>query len=210
MRQKTGVVADIMKKIVFYGDSNTYGYDPRGYLGMRYPQNLIWTGGVSQYFSGKYDVIEEGMNGRLLPSTSGDTSYLKGLLADLQISDIFVMMLGTNDILLTDHPDADVAVEKMDRFLHWFMQEGYVCRLFIIGPVPIGDKSGELSVYHKESIRMNSGFEKLCEKYKVLYRDAGKWDIPLGFDGVHFSEDGHRVFCRHICSMIDEYNKSDL
>ena len=79
----SGVATDAMKKIVFYGDSNTYGYDPRGYLGMRYPQNLIWTSGVSQYYSGKYDVIEEGMNGRLLPSTSGDTSYLKGLLADI-------------------------------------------------------------------------------------------------------------------------------
>ena len=29
-----------MEKIIFYGDSNTYGYDPRGFFGMRYPKEV--------------------------------------------------------------------------------------------------------------------------------------------------------------------------
>ena len=29
---------------VFYGDSNTYGYDPRSMMGDRYPQDVRWTG----------------------------------------------------------------------------------------------------------------------------------------------------------------------
>ena len=28
---------DYMKKLILFGDSNTYGYDPRGFLGGRYP-----------------------------------------------------------------------------------------------------------------------------------------------------------------------------
>ena len=26
------------KKVLFYGDSNTYGYDPAGFMGGRYPE----------------------------------------------------------------------------------------------------------------------------------------------------------------------------
>ena len=30
-------------RILCYGDSNTYGYDPRSYLGGRYPASVRWT-----------------------------------------------------------------------------------------------------------------------------------------------------------------------
>ena len=42
-----------MEKIIFYGDSNTYGYDPRGFFGMRYPKEVRWTGIVRDRFKGK-------------------------------------------------------------------------------------------------------------------------------------------------------------
>ena len=31
------------RRLLCYGDSNTYGYDPRSYLGGRYPQSVRWT-----------------------------------------------------------------------------------------------------------------------------------------------------------------------
>ncbi len=57
-----------MRKIVFYGDSNTYGYDPRGFLGMRYAENVRWTTKVREHFKDEYEKIEEGQNGRCLPT----------------------------------------------------------------------------------------------------------------------------------------------
>lgn len=57
-----------MKKIVFYGDSNTYGYDPRGFLSMLYPGEVRWTEKIRERFDGIYEIIEEGQNGRLLPT----------------------------------------------------------------------------------------------------------------------------------------------
>ena len=32
-----------MKKALFFGDSNTYGYDPAGFMGGRYPRDARWT-----------------------------------------------------------------------------------------------------------------------------------------------------------------------
>ena len=32
-----------MKTILFYGDSNTYGYDPRSFFGDRFSREIRWT-----------------------------------------------------------------------------------------------------------------------------------------------------------------------
>ena len=41
-------------------------------------------------------------------------------------------------------------------------------------------------------------FARLCqalaERMGIRFADAGKWDIPLAYDGVHFTEQGHRAF----------------
>ncbi len=41
-------------------------------------------------------------------------------------------------------------------------------------------------------------FARLCqtlaEQLGIRFADAGKWDIPLAYDGVHFTEQGHRAF----------------
>ena len=41
-------------------------------------------------------------------------------------------------------------------------------------------------------------FARLCrslaEHLGIRFADAGKWDIPLAYDGVHFTEQGHRAF----------------
>ncbi len=35
-------------KLILYGDSNTYGYDPRGMIGMSYTEEIRWTKIVSR------------------------------------------------------------------------------------------------------------------------------------------------------------------
>ena len=49
-------------KILCIGDSNTYGYDPRSYLGDRYPAEVRWTDRLN-----KWDVINCGVNGMTVP-----------------------------------------------------------------------------------------------------------------------------------------------
>ena len=56
-----------MRKLILFGDSNTYGYDPRGLMGGRYPEEARWATIVRKALADSYEVIEEGMNGRQLP-----------------------------------------------------------------------------------------------------------------------------------------------
>ena len=36
--------------------------------------------------------------------------------------------------------------------------------------------------------------QALAERLDIRFADAGKWDIFLAYDGVHFTEQGHRAF----------------
>ncbi len=48
-------------RLLCCGDSNTYGYDPRSYLGGRYPETVRWTALLN---AEGWQVINEGENGR--------------------------------------------------------------------------------------------------------------------------------------------------
>ena len=191
-----------MNKIVFFGDSNTYGYDPRGFMGMRYPEELRWTTMVRDHFKNEYEIIEEGQNGRCLPTLPREAGFLERITSSLTAGDIFVVMLGTNDILLTDHPDADEATGKMERLLSRIADSGASFQTIVIGPVPIAGTPEELYIYHEESLRMNAGFKELCKSIGIAFFDAADWDISLSFDGVHFSEEGCRSFASHMIESI--------
>ena len=52
------------RRLLCYGDSNTYGYDPRSYLGGRYSESVRWTALLN---TGDWKVINKGENGRSIP-----------------------------------------------------------------------------------------------------------------------------------------------
>ena len=47
-----------MKNILFFGDSNTYGYKPD--KSGRYDYDVRWTGRIANLLGNEYNIIEEG------------------------------------------------------------------------------------------------------------------------------------------------------
>ncbi len=193
-----------MKKIFIFGDSNTYGYDPDEHSSGRYPRSVRWTGILQDRLKDTFKIVDDGMNGRPLPAPFGSHLHLKRQIEQEKPLDLFVCMLGTNDILLTTQPDASVPIERMDRFLYWLREEK-VGRILVIAPVYIGDGQDRLyERYHEQSMIMNSSFEKLSEKHGVYFADAAKWGIALAPDQVHFSPEGSRAFAEHMEKLLTE------
>ena len=44
--------------------------------------------------------------------------------------------------------------------------------------------------------------ETLAEQLGVRFADAGRWDIPLAYDGVHFTEQGHKAFATKLLEEL--------
>ena len=194
-------------KIIFYGDSNTYGFDPRGYSGGRYDVKDIWTVLVQEMLGSGWQVINEGMNGRRLPAGDYASAYMEELFASLSPEDFFAVMLGTNDLLVSMEPDARKPVRRMEELLERLTNKADGPRLLIIAPPYIGGRECPgtdplMAGYFEESVRMNEGFRCLAERYGVMFADAAKWGIELAYDDVHFSENGHRMFAVHISEVL--------
>lgn len=100
-------------------------------------------------------------------------------------------MLGTNDLLQGRSPDQ--AAERLGRFLSGISLDR--SKLLLIAPPPV--KRGAW-VPNQQLIDDSRTFARLCqtlaEQLGTRFADAGKWNIPLAYDGVHFTEQGHRAF----------------
>ena len=151
--------------IICFGDSNTYGYDPRGYFGGRYDADSRWVD-ILAVETG-WTVYNMGQNGREIPSSA------PFFLAD---TDLLIVMLGTNDLLQGRSPEQ--AAERLERFLSDISLDQ--SRILLIAPPPV--TLGEW-VPSPQLIDDSRAFVRLCqvlaERLGVRFADAGKWDIPL-------------------------------
>ena len=185
--------------ILCFGDSNTYGYDPRGYLGGRYPAQSRWVDLLAQALDCR--VLNAGENGREIPSREGELLRFDRMLSGEQPIDLLTVMLGGNDLLQGNSTAA--VTQRMERFLeHIDLDKS---RILLIGPPPVqrGDWVPTQALVDA-SYELNHGYKKLAERLGVGFADAGEWDVSLTFDGVHFTEEGHKAFAEGLFCAITE------
>ena len=190
------------RRLLCYGDSNTYGYDPRSYLGGRYPESVRWTGLLRGY---GWDVINRGENGRCIPRGDGE---IKAAVQSLcrEEADILAVMLESNDLLQPSHPSARECLERMERFLvALFHADGWdkSRKALLIAPPPMALGAW---VQDEETVAAS---HHLAECYKdtarmlgIGFADAGGWGVGLTYDGVHFSETGHLAFAEGMDQVL--------
>ena len=189
-----------MKRILLcYGDSNTYGYDPRSYLGGRYPENICWTGILKR---AGWEVVNKGENGREIPEGIQD-----GARAVVQAFpvDIVSVMLGGNDLLQNKTFTAEDVTVRMESFLRALIAQIPKIRLLLIAPPSMQPGAW---VYEErlltESVRLGVCYRALAETLGVDCADAGIWDVETAYDGVHFSEAGHAAFAKGLMKQLSE------
>ena len=173
-------------KIVCFGDSNTWGYDPCDKFGEHY--NPRWTDLLAEVTG--WTVVNEGLNGREVPEEPC------AVTAD---TDLFLVMLGTNDLLQLDTPEA--AAQRMEVLLSGAASEKLV---LIAPPAMVWGEWGQDPELIDDSVRMASLYEALAGRLGIRYLNAGNWDVPLAFDGVHFTLEGQKVFADALAKELME------
>lgn len=180
-------------QILCFGDSNTYGYDPRGYPGDRYSADDRWVDRLSNQTG--HEVINAGINGRQIPRNP----YALRLLTEQQKVDIFLVMLGTNDLL--QGASAKEAAARMEHFLEPLLP--HCGKVLLVAPPPM--KRGAwvpTDALVDESIRLADEYRLVAEKLNIHFLDTRHWNIGLAYDGVHFTEAGHHYFASHFIESL--------
>ena len=181
-------------KVICFGDSNTYGYDPRSWLGDRYEANSRWVDILA--LKTGWTIINQGQNGREIPPF---------LLSFSEDTDMLIIMLGSNDLLQGCSPEQ--AAERLERFLTGIPLDQ--SKILLIAPPPFALGQWVVS---QQLIDASCIYAKQCqvvaEKLGIHFVDAGRWNISLAYDGVHFTEKGHRAFAAGILEILDRILES--
>lgn len=203
------MVSAVCRRLLCCGDSNTYGYDPRSYLGGRYPESVRWTALLRGY---GWDVINRGENGRSIPRGDGE---IKAAVQSLcrEEADILTVMLGSNDLLQPSCPSAQECADRMERFLATLLHADSwekPRKVLLVAPPPmaLGDW-----VQDEKTIAVSrclaECYENTARLLGVGFADAGGWGVDLAYDGVHFSESGHLAFAEGIHQALTKLVSKD-
>ena len=184
-------------KILCFGDSNTYGYDPRSFFGSQYPAQHRWVDLLAKKLD--YEVINAGENGREIPRREGERMRFDLMLANQKPIDLLVIMLGSNDLLQGNSVDA--VVKRMEAFLkHIDLDKSQI--LLIAPPAMQLGEWVPTQALIDASVALNHEYKALFERLGMGFVDAGEWNIPLTFDGVHFTEKGHKAFAESLVNYL--------
>lgn len=205
-----------MKRILCYGDSNTYGTD--GETGQRFAYDVRWPGALQMLLGEEYQVIEEGLGGRTtvwddpIEQHKNGRTYLMPCLHSHMPLDLVIIMLGTNDLKKRfDVPACDIAggmeVLINDILISRSGRGAKAPKILLIAPVIIEgltELAGILEGGVEKSKQLPMLYRNLAKKYDTAFLDSNDAAKPCKADGVHFDAQGHKRLAEMIKDKIND------
>ena len=206
------------KRILCYGDSNTYGYIP---FGGRYDEDTRWPMRMQRLLGDNYAVIEEGFNGRTCvfddPVEGGYKSgvqYLPPCLMTHNPLDAVVIMLGTNDTKMRFGMTPLTIGESMMQLirtarLYAMNEAGKPPRIIVVSPAPILENLMETrhaECFGPQAIAVSAGltkeYRRICKLMRCDFFDAGPFAEVSPLDAVHLTARGHIALAEALAEKI--------
>ncbi len=206
------------KRILCFGDSNTWGYIPEN--AMRYDESIRWTGRLNRLLGDEWCVIEEGMTGR---TTVFDTGFdddqngkraLPFILKSQLPLDCAVVMLGTNDLCDHHMERIELGITEILRLIKnansIYRTKTPVfpgdARILLVSPLPYGKGCALSDEIKKESELYPEVYKRVALKCGVDYLDPSPYIAPSSVDGIHFTPEAHKKLSELIYAKIMEMN----
>lgn len=195
------------KRILCYGDSNTWGKIP-GTKHERYPANVRWPGLLQQKLGTEYEIVEEGLKSRTInlddlnpdkPGRNGLTALMPCLESHNPI-DLIILMLGTNDLKAQYNRSAqEIAGSLKDLFteIESFVQkvEVKIPQIILVTPPPVIVVPGREELYagaDEKSKELHHYYSEVALEYPhTTAVNAGEYIKSSKTDGVHWDKDAH-------------------
>lgn len=207
-----------MKRILCFGDSNTYGYDPRG---GRYSEDERWPMRLSAALGEGFSVVEEGFGGRTCvyddPIEGGyksGASYLPPCLMSHNPLDLVILMLGTNDAKrrfgLTPVTIGE-GLAQLVRLIRLYGQDagGQPPAVLIVAPAPVEPpvlNTRMAESFGEHALEVTRGlaaeYARLARLMRCAFFDAAPVAEVSPIDGVHLSRRGHARLAEALAGQV--------
>lgn len=206
-----------MKRIMCFGDSNTYGIDPES--GARLVEEERWPCILQERLGNAFSVKEEGIGGRttvwddpLAPNRNG-LKALPMLLDSHSPLDLVIVMLGINDLkerfqVLPE--DVAAGMEKIINEIqcHSYGVYGTRPEVLVIAPPALGAdvEDSRYSGFTERAVGISKKlpelYEKLCKRKGCFYLDANQYVSSDEHDRMHLSPQSHQVLAEQVGKAV--------
>lgn len=214
------------KKIICFGDSNTWGYNPEN--GMQYDENTRWTMRLQNMLGSDYKVIEEGQNGRTIAcqdpwewGTKCGMDYVLPMIETHNPFDVLIIMLGSNDLKSKFSLTAgDIAgslqnmLMKIRSELKYYLNNTSA-KIVVVSPVLLGEnlKDSRFSEFFDAknaravSKELAYWYKMVANQFECEFVDASLITEPSDFDSLHLTAKGHELIANCLYEKIVEITK---
>jgi lysophospholipase L1-like esterase len=211
------------KAVLCFGDSLTWGFDPRGGADfVRYGFAERWTRRLQAELGAGYHVIEDGLNGR---TTVFDDPVIGGMsgLAQLPTAlkthmplDLVVIMLGSNDAKTRFGVNGDEIARALGRLLDVVSKSNCgpgakAPQMLVLVPPAMDDPGGKWLAPMFDPVHSRTALERLRESYPTIAAAFGAhcFDVnqvvgPGTTDGLHFDPDALQPLAAALAGTIGE------
>lgn len=204
-----------MKKVLCFGDSNTYGFVPEKCT--RYDKNTRWTGVLQALCGADFSIVEGGCNNRTAfvdnPAGVEQTGYK--ILPEYfkkDYFDIVVLAIGINDLQLFFRPTLEEFEQGIEKLIKITKDLSPNAKIILVCPSKLdlaGIKSGVFSFQFDEisvekSYHLPQIYKKLAEKYACELVDLNEIVKVSPLDGLHFSAESHKTIAENLYKNLKQ------
>lgn len=209
-----------MKKILIYGDSNTWG--DNFILGKRIEDEKQWPNILQRKLGSEYKILQEGLPGRLAGNEetlkiykNGKESFISTFRTNAPV-DTLIISLGTNDLQMKYNKSSEKVIED----LLWYkktisdMYEDIDDRkkyfnskfpdIIYILPANFDYKVNASIIFDKDSETKRKEIIDYFQKNNIESIFIN--NIPLFDDGLHYNFDGHKIMSEEVLKKIINNN----
>ncbi len=204
-----------MKKILCFGDSNTYGFTPA--TGVRYDKKTRWSGRLADLLGDDYEILEEGMNNRNGFFKNPQSVKLCGIdylpiyLQNHRDIDICILALGTNDSQFFYNLDKQTVQNGLQSLTTSLLEVNPKTKIIIIPPVKIQPNilDGIFSMQFDltsvdKTVETFEEYKNFAQRNDFYYLDLNEFVKPSIADGLHYSSESHKIMAEKIAEKIKQ------
>lgn len=201
-----------MKKILCFGDSNTYGFIP-GTAG-RYDINTRWSGILKKLCENKFDVTEAGCNNRTAfcnnPAGIEQTGFkiLPELLKEPY--DIVILAIGINDLQFFFSPSEKEIEEGIEALVEIVRTKCENAEILLAAPSVLSENvlfGYFSSMFDRTSIEksylLSNIYKRISIKYNTAYIDLNKIADVSEIDGLHYEPGAHKKIAQAVFDSLE-------
>lgn len=202
-----------MKKILCFGDSNTYGYIPNN--GARYDKNTRWTGVLSLLSHGKFKIIEGGCNNRTAFAANPAGKIFTGheILPELLTDDFdaVVLAIGINDTQFLYNLSSIEIASGVEKLINIVKVKSPQAKIILVAPSILTEDvlNGNFAcLFDRTSIEKSRQlpllYQKIAEKQNIEFLDLNSVAKTSSLDGLHYAPEQHLKIAQAIFTILSE------